>query len=121
MDAQEHKAWSDYMKASKGKWRIDPIHDGSNGMDFIAFRCDLDDETRGVYVMVDGERDASKGRTVRAGKFTDAIPHLTEGAFTTEWAASFPAGRNDAMAFVIERLGVGFLLNAVCGSPAIYR
>jgi hypothetical protein len=59
-----------------------------------------------------------------AGKFWDAIPHVADGCFSTEWQASFPdrigqkypevkgieKPNNAAMTFAIERLGLDFLL-----------
>lgn len=120
MDAAEFKAWSNYMKSRRGKWSIDPIHDGQH-RDLIAFLPNEKDETRGVYV-------SASGSTITAGFYEDAIPTLTDGLFKEVWGMSFLGGvKNnnhscakptpEAWKLVIERLGVAFLLGAICDVP----
>lgn len=103
MDTQEYQAWNKFMQASKGFWTVDPIHNGVDRDDLILFKCSPNDETRGVYITIED-------RTVTSGRFEDGYPFLTDGVFDICWAASFPKGRDDAIAFVLESFGLNVLL-----------
>ena len=116
MDKNEYVAWQDYMKSRRGKWSIDPIHNGTD-RDLIAFVPSRDDHAKGVYVAIDGP-------TVTAGHYEDGDPHITEGMFTVEWGLSVLDGTrprhgcakpsSEAFKLVAERLGVRFLVEAIC-------
>lgn len=92
--------WSSYMKSLRGKWSVDPIHNGSSGR-ILAFRPDADDATRGVYV----ELDVRTGRC-SAGRYEDAVPHLGDAFFRPKWEQRFPP-HADLAARMFVRLGLG--------------
>ena len=114
MDAQEYKAWTSYMKSRRGLWSIDLIHDGVN-RDLIAFCPDRDDHSTGVYVSVSGS-------TIMSGRYEEAHTHLGDALFRplhgfsvldgTRPKSSKPS--NAALKIVLERLGVKFLIEAIC-------
>lgn len=118
MEANEYKAWADYMKSCRGLWTIDPIHNG-DARDLIAFRPDLADETKGVYISVDGNE-------ITAGRYDNAYPTLTDGEFRVAYGVTLigqgpvPGHRGcrkptqEAFRYVLERMGVEFLTQAIC-------
>ncbi len=122
MNTQEYDAWSKWMKSRRGTWTIDPIHNGID-RDLIAFLSDRQDETKGVFV-------CASGSTITAGKYADGAPVITDGEFQVLWGLSLLGGVKDdkhgcakptnaAMKLVIERLGVAFLLGAICDVPHV--
>lgn len=99
MDAQEYKAWSDYMKLCRGWWTLDPIHDGINAHDLLVFFANPVHPDEGVYISV------SRTGLVDAGKFDSAVPHIGDAVFTSFWQKQYPSFI-DAAAVVLERTGV---------------
>jgi hypothetical protein len=104
MDQQEYQAWQAFMKASRGKWTVDPIHNGVD-RDLIAFRPNTDDHTKGVYIMVDGAK-------VSAGRYEEALESVTNGIFIPYWQRTFTSAE-EALKTVIERMGVDFLIDII--------
>lgn len=77
--AAEYAAWESFMKSSAGRWTVDPIHNGRNGVDLLVFRgCESNDGS-GVYIRVS---DA----TVDAGSYAGALPHIGEAMFSSRWS-----------------------------------
>lgn len=116
MTPTEFKNWQTFMRASRGLWTIDPVHDGVN-RDLIAFRPDRRDASKGVFVKVDGP-------SIRAGRYTGAVPHMGEAEYNVLWGYTVLDGHrpdrhgsgkptNAAAQLVFERLGVRFLIEAV--------
>ena len=107
MDQTEFDGWVRQMKADRGRWSIDPIHDGQNGRDFLAYRPSHSDHTRGLYFNV-----SSTGE-LRTGNFEGAVPHIGEASFRVFWSKKF-ADQNEAITKMIERIGARFVLDAIC-------
>ena len=97
MTAQEYENWSTYMRAQKGKWTVDPIHNGDDGRNFLAFVPSPEDETKGVYVQI-----FEDGR-VSSGEYEGAIPHIGEASFRSHACSKF-ANFNEAVTYTRERL-----------------
>lgn len=111
MTPTEFKAWSDDMKAARGRWSLDRVHDGRNG-DLLLFLPDTTDQTKGVYVSV-------RGKTADAGVFEGAIPHIGEAVFRSRWSKEF-SSHDEALKTIIERCGANALLAFVLGrSPRV--
>lgn len=116
MNAAEYKAWSDYMRASRGLWTIDPVHNGKE-RDLIAFRPDMTDPSRGVCVVVDGPTIWAGGYEDGEAGVTDGLVRyaygvtLLDGADRTKSAGRKPTEAASRTAF--KRLGVGFLLDLI--------
>ncbi len=108
MTPTEFDTWSEFMKAARGHWTIDPVHNGVDKEDVLFFCPKGDDATRGLYISI-------VGRTAHTGFYTGAVPHMGEAEYQQGWSASFPAGFSDAYAFLIERMGMSFLLSGVLG------
>lgn len=96
----DHHAWAAYMRSLRGKWSVDPVHNGTSGR-LLAFRPDQDDATRGAYV----ELDTRTGKC-SAGRYEDAVPHLGDALFLPRWSATFPPTKELA-ARMFVRLGLG--------------
>jgi len=101
----DYENWSNYMKSRKGKWSIDPIKNGTYGQELLAFVPSDQDETRGVYIMV------STNGIISAGTFTDALPCITDGCFIEKFN-KVESCFSVAVKFVLERLGIQFILQA---------
>jgi hypothetical protein len=117
MDAQEYKAWTSYMKSRRGLWSIDPIHDGVN-RDLIAFCPDRNDHSQGVFISISGP-------TIMSGRYEEADTHLGDALFLPVHGFSVLDGTRpdryrcakpseEALKVVLERLGVKFLIEAIC-------
>lgn len=104
--ASEYDAWIRFMRSRRGRWTVDPIHDGENGRRLLCFCPRLADETRGVFVEVEADG------TVRAGTYEDALPHIGDALFRARWERDFGSQR-EAVRVVAERLGVPFLLGLI--------
>lgn len=90
--------WIDFMKASRGKWTRDPIHNGSEGRDLLLFRPHPQDASKGVFIQVRGPR-------VSAGTFSEAFPHIGEAAFFPKWTKDCTSSE-EALVLVRTRTGV---------------
>ncbi len=64
-------------------------------------------ETRGVYVHIAGDGKAD------AGNYEGGVPCITDAAFAVLWTKQF-GDFNTAVTRIIERLGVQFLVDALC-------
>jgi len=42
MDNDEFKAWKDFQTENAGHWKLDPIHNGTNGQDLMVRSNDWD-------------------------------------------------------------------------------
>ena len=104
--AEDYVAWERFMRSRRGPWTVDPIHDGEAGRRLLCFCPGLADETRGVFVQVEGDG------TVRAGTYEDGFPHIGDALFRTRWERGFGSHR-EALRAVVERLGVPFLLGLI--------
>lgn len=87
MDYHEFAAWSAYMRTRRGKWTVDPVHNGQNGMDLMLFCPAMSDATCGVYIL-------GTGCTVTAGIYHSAEPHMGEAEFQTMWGMSLLTQRH---------------------------
>lgn len=110
--------WKLYMREQRGRWTIDPIHNGRNGQDLLCFVVDQHDPTSGVYIRVypvneaevisvddDGEPIIGKIHArgcVEAGTFTGAYPHIGEACFKSQWIHAFQSMER-ALGFVAIR------------------
>lgn len=102
MDAIETAAWQTFTRRNQGRWVVDQIHNAPD--DFLAYRPSRSDPTFGYYIMI-------VGRTAYVGTFHDANPHIGDAIFKARWSASFPAGAAEAFQFVVQRIGVQFLID----------
>lgn len=101
--SSSYNAWVTYMKSRRGMWTIDQIHNGVGGKDLLAYASYAGDHSSGVYVMVNNGK-------VDSGTFRDAVPHIGEATFSPKWSKDF-GDHNEAIATVMTRLGVRFLLD----------
>lgn len=79
MNLQEYNQWKQWMRASRGQWTLDPIHNGQQGQTLLIFRPSPKDSTKGLFIAVD------KTGLVTAGAYRDGSPHVAEGVFFTYW------------------------------------
>ena len=103
---EDYVAWERFMRSRRGRWTVDPIHDGEAGRRLLCFCPDATDETRGVFVEV------GVNGIVRAGTYEDALPHIGDALFRPRWERDFGSPR-EALRVVVERLGVPFLLGLI--------
>ena len=108
MTEKEAAEWTAYMKTLRGRWSVDPIHNGEDDNDLLLFHPNLDDPTLGVYVRVQGAQ-------VSAGRFSEAIPHMGEALYVPAWEKEY-GSENEAMSAVINRVGVNALLALIDGA-----
>ncbi len=106
MTPQEHEDWTAHMRASRGKWDVDLIHNGEGDRPMLLHRNDQEDETRGVYIWV-----GANGAT-DAGVYEGALLHMGEASFTRRWSRDF-GNRNDAMSYVLNRVGMSLLMGLI--------
>lgn len=85
MKDESYTRWVEYMKSRRGKWTLDPVHNGKQGMDFLAFCPNRSDASRGVYVSL--RRDGS----CSSGVYEGAFPHIGEAIFQSRWTKRFPS------------------------------
>lgn len=104
---QDYANWIRFMKASRGRWTVDPIHNGVD-RDLIAFVGKSEDGTAGVYVSVDDDGKA------QAGDYEGALPHIGDATFTPRWEHKYE-DKDAAIARLSERLGVNFLMGVMFG------
>ncbi len=104
--SSDYAAWVRFMRSRRGRWTVDPIHDGENGRRLLCFCPGLADETRGVFVEVEADG------TVCAGTYEGAFPHIGEALFRGRWERNFGT-QGEALRVVAERLGVPFLLGLI--------
>lgn len=105
MTKNEFETWSHFMKASKGKWVLDPVHNGQQGREILLYVVSQNDHTTGVFIRI-------MDRHVEAGSFCNAVPHIGEALFTSHWSKTF-SSKNEAVTRLFEKLGHSFLLNFV--------
>ena len=103
MDNQEFTAWSKLMKAARGGWKVDPVHNGQ-GRDLILFKASATDHTAGLYITLDTDGTAS------AGRFGGAVPHIGEALFMPMWTKKFDS-YSHGLKTILERAGVSMLLD----------
>ena len=113
MNATETEAWVKSMKANRGHWKVDPVHNGTeaSGYSLLLYKTKVNDHTAGEYIFVRKDH-------VSAGEFAGAIPHMGEALFTAHWDREF-ASFSDAVETVIERAGMSVLMALILpeGSP----
>lgn len=109
MTQNEQQAWADYMKSCRGKWSLDPIHNGTHGKGHLFFVLRDAAAGAGTYVTIDPAGKAD------AGEFTGAIPHMGEACYRSRWSKQFE-NQSDAFARLVERLGIGFLFAMTHGT-----
>lgn len=97
MNRKEYDAWLTHTEASKEKWQMDEIAYHNHG-DCLFYKGG----TTGSFIWI------TKTGYVMIGDYEDAIPHIGEAAFSTRWHKQF-AGREEALAYVLERAGIPFL------------
>lgn len=97
-----------------GHWTVDPIHDGvspANGgkRDLLVYIAKPDNVQQGIYVNVDHDGKWSVDR------FEDAIPHMGDALYIPSKTGQ-EANFSEAMARLIEKMGLSFLLALTHGS-----
>jgi len=109
MNATETENWTKAMRAARGRWTVDPIHNGQNNRRLLMHLSNTSDHTKGLFVTVEQDGHAT------AGTFEDAIPHIGEAAFAIKWSHKF-TNQTEAISKLAERLGIAFLLGITHGS-----
>jgi hypothetical protein len=90
-----YTAWENFCKASRGRWTVDPIHNGQNGARLLMFRgyaTGEGDEGSGVYIEL--EFNKTGGAAVRAGSYDGAFPHIGDACFKVRWVKHFTSAES---------------------------
>ena len=113
MDRNEQAAWSRHQMKNAGHWTVDPIHDGvspcNGGKRDLIVHCGYPHSpTDGIYVMV------GQDGTWQTGSYEGAVPHIGDAEFTPKQRGK-EESFDQACAYLVERLGLKFLLALAFG------
>lgn len=96
MKSEEDRRWEDFMRESRGKWTIDPIHNSQFGQDLLMFRAHPTRHGAGAYISV------QQSGLATAGDYERAFPHIGKAEFNRRWEKKF-GSFNAARSIVLER------------------
>ena len=110
MTKQENNAWVKFQMQNAGYWSVDTIHNGKNGQGFLAYVAYPKDATSGIFV------DITTYGYLSIGRFTDAVPHIGDAAFTATHSLQCD-NMNFAFSQACETFGLVFLKDLFRGNP----
>lgn len=105
MDKREYENWQKLTERSKTQWVLDEVMRLNGTVLFYKGGSD------GVFIMIE------KDGTASIGEYKWAIPHIGEAVFETKHSKKFES-QDAASKVVLEKLGVGFLLNWLFGGQS---
>lgn len=105
MTTQEFNNWKKETEGSKHHWQVDEVTKRNRGVLLIYIGGE-----NGKYIEVTPDGQAT------VGKYEGAVPHIGEALFVPLHARKF-ASQDQAMAALIEKAGLAFLLD-LTGSRA---
>ncbi len=111
MTREEYEGWKAWTETGKFRWQVDPIHNGQNGKDLLAYIGGIN---HGKYISIDPDG------MLMLGSYRDADPHIGEATFKILAKKKYGSFR-EAMEHVIQSGGLTFLkdhlpkLECLCG------
>ena len=107
MTRDEFQAWMELTKFSEKKWVLDDIRWENDG-ELLWYKGGVD----GIYIWITPNAyiEGEPNSTISVGEYKGAFPHIMEAEFTPKHSAEKYGDVNTAAKFVLERLGVAFLL-----------
>ena len=107
MTKDEFNAWMKLTKFSEKKWVLDEIRWANDG-ELLWYKGGVD----GTYIWITPNAyvEGKPNSTIAIGEYKGAIPHIMEAEFTPKHSGERFGDVNAASKYVLERLGVAFLL-----------
>ena len=99
MTKQEYEAWRKETEDSRFHWQTDPIMEANTGT-LLFYKGG----ENGSFIEV------TKDGKATIGNYAGAVPHIGEALFTPKHVRQF-TDQNTALARLIERMGIPFLLD----------
>lgn len=107
MDQQEYEYWKSVTASSEHGWRFDHIlHLNHNT--YLWYKGGIEE---GSYIMVSDDGHAE------IGNYKMALPCITDAEFTTVHRNMVADTNDKAVAIVLEKMGLAFLINWLFDEP----
>jgi hypothetical protein len=103
MDKSDFNRWLEYTKSRRGKWTLDNVHNGENKPDFLFYKPDIQDQTKGCFVLI------TEAGEVMGGFYTEAYPHIGDSLMQNKWTKKFTQVAQ-ALFFVATQIGISALV-----------
>ena len=110
MTPKEFTAWKRFQMTNACYWRIDVIHDGVNGREFLAYVADPTFPTRGLFVSIEPDG------TLNMGTYKDFDVTIGDAEFHNKISRKFE-NMNFAFSQACEKYKLTFLKELRRGKP----